>query len=138
MYVCLSDCLYSTVHVHVCSVRPLTQPCRIFHSRHTYIQRFSTSSASSHSTSTLLGSSLEEINPFQPHIINMMLNKVGIPLEKMESLNEKFPKIRNGSDLVLGREEFQSMRLLAEGGFAKVYVGVQGQTKKALKVCEGV
>lgn len=68
----------------------------------------------------------------------MMLNKVGIPVEKMETLNEKIPNIRNGSGLVLGREEFQSVRLLAEGGFAKVYVGVQGQAKKALKVCESV
>lgn len=65
----------------------------------------------------------------------MMLNQVGSPLGKIDTLDELFPHIRNGSSLVLGGKEFQSIKLVAEGRFAKVYVGRQGEAEKALKVC---
>lgn len=76
----------------------------------------------------------EDINPFEQHIVNMMLNTLGVPVGRMEKISGNFPRIISGHGIEVGGERYDSIKKLAEGGFAKVYVGkYQGQLE-ALKV----
>ena len=63
----------------------------------------------------------------------MMLNKVGVS-NKMEMIDKPFQKLRSGCGFVLGEEEFENVRPISEGGFARVYSARRGDTLKAIKV----
>jgi hypothetical protein len=76
----------------------------------------------------------EDINPFEQHIVNMMLNTLGVPVGRIEKISGNFPRIISGHGIEVGRERYDDIKKLAQGGFAKVYVGkYQGQLE-ALKV----
>ena len=76
----------------------------------------------------------EDINPFEQHIVNMMLNTLGVPVGRMEKISGNIPRIISGHSLEVGGERYESMKKIADGGFAKIYVGkYQGQLE-ALKV----
>ena len=52
----------------------------------------------------------------------------------MEKISGNIPRIISGHSLEVGGERYESMKKLADGGFAKIYVGkYQGQLE-ALKV----
>ena len=64
----------------------------------------------------------------------MMLNTLGVPVGRMEKISGNIPRIISGHSLEVGGERYESMKKLADGGFAKIYVGkYQGQLE-ALKV----
>lgn len=89
---------------------------------------YKTSSSVSHDTS------LEKINPFECHIINRMLNSLGVPVGKIEKVSGTFPKFIKGHDITLGNELYTDVSQIAEGGFAKVYLTKQQGVHKILKV----
>lgn len=64
----------------------------------------------------------------------MMLNTLGVPVGRMEKISGNFPRVVSGHGIEVGRERYDSMRKLAEGGFAKVYVGKHQGQLEALKV----
>ena len=76
----------------------------------------------------------EDINPFEQHIVNMMLNTLGVPVGRMEKISGNLPRIISGHSIEVGGERYESIKKLVDGGFAKIYVGkYQGQLE-ALKV----
>ena len=64
----------------------------------------------------------------------MMLNTLGVPVGRMEKISGNFPRVVSGHGIEVGGERYDSMRKLAEGGFAKVYVGRHQGQLEALKV----
>ena len=76
----------------------------------------------------------EDINPFEQHVVNMMLNALGRPVGRMEKINRNFPRVVGGQSLEVGGECYSNVKKLTEGGFATIYVGESKGQACALKV----
>ncbi len=93
--------------------------------------RFSTSSASSQGTVELLA---EGVNPFQPAIVNMMLNKAG-GSERITVIMEEAPDVMSGCMLVLKGVKYACVGVDREVGLTKHCTLRQDDlTLKTLKV----
>lgn len=77
---------------------------------------------------------MEDINPFEQHVVNMMLNKLGAPIGKMEKINGAFPAVVTGQCLEVGGARYNNLRKLTDGQFAKKYVGKCQERHVSLKV----
>ena len=64
----------------------------------------------------------------------MMLNTLGVPVGRMEKINGNFPRIVSGHSVEVGGENYNDVRKVAEGGFAKIYVGKHQGQLESLKV----
>lgn len=76
----------------------------------------------------------DDVNPFEQHVINMMLNTLGVPIGRMEKISGNFPRIVSGCSLEVGRDRYDSVKSLSEGGFAKIYIGDRQGQLDVLKV----
>lgn len=56
----------------------------------------------------------------------------------MEKISGNFPRIISGHSIEVGGEKYDSVRKLAEGGFAKVYVGKHQGQLEAFKVSKNI
>ena len=93
--------------------------------------RFSTSSASSQGTVELLA---EGVNPFQPAIVNMMLNKAG-GSERITVIMGEAPDVMSGCMLVLKGVKYACVGVDREVGLTKHCTLRQDDlTLKTLKV----
>ncbi|XP_064403881.1 uncharacterized protein LOC135349290 isoform X3 [Halichondria panicea] len=96
--------------------------------------RFSTSSASSQGTVELLA---EGVNPFQPAIVNMMLNKAG-GSERITVIMGEAPDVMSGCMLVLKGVKYACVGVDREVGLTKHCTLRQDDlTLKTLKVSSG-
>ena len=77
---------------------------------------------------------LENVNPFEPHIINKMLNTLGVPVGKIETIAGTFPNFVKGHGITIGGDVYTEVHQVAEGGFAKVYLSTCNGEHKILKV----
>ena len=84
--------------------------------------------------SQLLQHTPEDVNPFEQHIVNMMLNTLSLPVGRMEKISGSFPRVVSGQSLDVGGECYSNVKKLTEGGFATIYVGDHNGTTDTLKV----
>ncbi len=95
------------------------------------LYRFSTSSASSQGISTLV---TEVVDPFQPAIVNMMLNKAG-GSEHITLIEGEAPDVMSGCVLMLEGVEYVCVSVDSETGTTKHCTLRQGNMAlKTLKV----